>query len=124
MKKDMKYYVDKYIKMCSLLCKEESDYTEENVKRHNKAMKELIMLKKKLHEQKQLEEEVYEVLLNSEDCYIRQSAATDCLELNCHVDKSVKILKQICRCGGRMEAMTAKRTLRIWNGEIDPREPF
>ena len=117
-------YVDEYIILCSQLCKKAEDYTKEKVAKHNMAMKKIEKLKKHMYLDAQLTESVYSILLNCKDPYVQQTAATDCLLLKIHVDASVKILKSISRCGDRMSAMEAKRTLLIWKGKINPSDPF
>ena len=72
----------------------------------------------------QLTESVYSLLLNCEDIYVQQSAATDCLLLKIHIDASVKILKKVSRSRNRMLSMEAKRALLIWKGKIGPYDPF
>ena len=116
--------VEEYIMLCSQLCKKAEDYTKEKVARHNVAMKKLNKLKKNMYMVPELAENVYRVLLNCEESYVQQTAATDCLMINIHVDASVKILKRISSCGDRMSAMGAKRTLLIWEGKLSPSDPF
>ena len=117
-------YVDEYIMLCSQLCKKAEDYTKEKVAKHNIAMRKLTKLKEGMYIDDQLTENVYSILLNCEDGYVQQTAATDCLLLNIHVDTSVEILKKISRGGNRMSAMGAKRTLLIWEGKLSPSDPF
>lgn len=117
-------YVKEYIMLCSQMCKMPEDYTKENVKRHNIAMRKLNKLKESIHIDNELTENVYRILLECEDAYVQQTAATDCLQLNIYVDDSVEILKKISRCGDKMSAMGAKRTLLIWEGKLNPRDPF
>ena len=117
-------YVNEYVKLCSQLCKKEEDYTKENILLHNKAMKRLIKLKEKMYLDSQITSDVYDKLLCSNDPYIKQDAATECLSLRIHTDASLAILKEIVRSGERMSAMSAKRTLLIWEGKLDPDSPF
>lgn len=124
MNNELSKIIEKYIFLCSQMCKCADDYTKEKVAKHNKAMKALIQLKKKLHADANLTEQVYAVLLKSKDIYVRQSAATECLSLNIYTEESAKILKEICLQGNRMAAMGARRTLLIWEGKLDPNDPF
>ena len=117
-------YADEYIVLCSQLCQKAEDYTKEKVAEHNRAMKKLSKLKNDMYKDLRLTESVYSTLLSNEDAYVQQTAATDCLLLNIHVGTSVKILKKVYRCGDRMSAMGAKRTLLIWEGKLSPDEPF
>ena len=110
--------------LCSQFCKEAEDYTKENVANHNKAIKKMNTLKKNIHDNAQLKEAVYGILLSNEDTYVRQSAATDCLLMGIHIDAAVQILKNICKYGDRMSAMGAKRALLIWEGKLDPNDPY
>lgn len=116
--------VDEYVLLCSQLCKNEEDYTKEKVSKHNAAMRKLNKLKKNMNTDSQLTESVYSLLLNCEDIYVQQSAATDCLLLKIHIDTSVKILKKVSRSRNRMLSMEAKRALLIWKGKIGPYDPF
>ena len=124
MSREIYRYVEKYIELCSLLCKHEADYTKENIKIHNKAMKELNKLIAEISNDIEKAKCMYEVLLSQEDVHIKQLAATDCLNFNIYVKEAVKILKKISTSGNRMASMGAKRTLRIWKGELDPSDPF
>lgn len=116
--------VEKYISLCSLQCRNESDYTKKKVKIHNKAVTELRRLVEDICADAQIARNVYERLLHSEDAFVQQSAATDCLTLNIHTGQAVKILKHISKYGNRMDSMTAKRTLLVWSGKLDPNAPF
>ena len=116
--------VEKYINLCSLLCKDEEDYSRDRIKIHNKAMAELKRLADEIGADMPLAAKVYETLLYSQDAFIQQSAATDCLQLKIHINQAIKTLKRIQKNGGRMAAMTAKRTLLIWNGKLNPDDPF
>ena len=124
MKFNTSNYVDEYILLCSRLCKKAEDYTKEKVARHNTAMRRINKLKKSMYMDFELTEEVYKVLLNCEDPYVQQAAATDCLSLNIYVDASLKILKRISLCGDRMSAMGAQRVLLIWAEKLNPNDPF
>ena len=116
--------IDQYIGLCDLMCKEESDYTSEKVKLHNKAMKQMQILTQKLSADIDLANKVYAVLLQHEDRFIQQSAATECLSIKIHTKRALCILKEISRKENRMAAMAAKRTLLIWKGKINPHDPF
>lgn len=116
--------VDKYVILCSQLCKTEEDYTKEKVSKHNIAMRKINKLKKSMYANPQLAEGVYGILLKCEDIYIQQTAATDCLLLKIHIDESIKILKRISKCSNRMLSMGAKRTLLIWEGKLNPYDPY
>ena len=124
MRKDKLYYIEKYVMLCGSLCKVATDYTRAKVKKHNKAMQQLILLEEELSGEIGLAEEVYDSLLNSTDNYVRQSAATDCLRFNIHTERAIAELEYICANGERMAAMGADRILRIWRGELDPSKPF
>ena len=117
-------YVDEYIVLCSQLCKKAEDYTKEKVSMHNSAMRRLNKLKKSMYVDNELTKDVYRVLLDCKDTYVQQTAATDCLRLNIYIDLSVSILKKICRYGDRTSAMGARRTLLIWEGKLNPSDPF
>ena len=121
---NVRSFVDEYILLCTQLCKKADDYTKENVAKHNKAMKKLNVLRKEMYNDIQFAERVYKALLYHPEVYVQQSAATDCLRLNIHTNDSVKILKNICKQGDRMSSMSAKRTLLIWEGKLNPNDPF
>ncbi len=116
--------IEKYINLCDMMCKEELDYTKEKVKIHNNAMRKMQNLTKGLRSDILLANKVYAVLLQNKDSFIQQSVATECLSLKIHIEASLSILKNISRKGSRMAAMAAKRTLLIWDGKIDPNDPF
>ena len=124
MKSNTNNYVDKYIMLCSQLCKTVEDYTNKKVAKHNRAVKKLIKLKEQMYADDELTEKVYKILLSYEDTHVQQSAATDCLRLNIYTYTSVKILKSIIQNGDRMSAMGAERTLLIWEGKLSPDKPF
>lgn len=117
-------FVERYVSLCSLLCKNESDYTKQKVKIHNKAMAELRSLVDEISADMYLADNIYGKLLHCEESFVQQSAATDCLSLKIHTKQAVKILKRISKYGNRMDAMAAKRTLLIWGGKLDPNDPF
>ena len=116
--------ISRYIQLCSSMCKVAQDYTKEKVKKHNTAMKNLSKLKEDICVDRELMLAVYDALLNNSDDYVRQAAATDCLEYKIFEIRSVNILKQICKNKNQMMAMGAKRTLLIWKGKISPKDPF
>lgn len=116
--------IQKYISLCDLMCKEDADYTTQKVRTHNQAMKKMQSLTRNLSSDISLADNVYAVLLRHEDSFIQQSAATECLSLNIHIEDALSILKQISKKGNRMAAMAAKRTLLIWNGQLNPNDPF
>ena len=124
MKSNTNNYVDKYIMLCSQLCKTVEDYANVKVAKHNRAVKKLIKLKEQMYADDELTEKVYKILLSYEDTHVQQSAATDCLRLNIYTNTSVKILKSIIQNGDRMSAMGAERTLLIWEGKLSPDKPF
>ena len=124
MKTDKEQYIEEYIRLSGFLAKKPSDYTKKTTKKHNKAMKQLLLLEKDLSKNLQLATEVYSILLNNEDLYIKQSAATECLDLRICVDQSIEVLEYIRQNGERMASMGADRILRIWRGELDPSKPF
>ena len=115
---------DKYVRLCAQMCKCADDYTKMKIVKNNKAVKERNLLKKQLYTDIDLCKDVYDLLLDNEDLYVRQAAATDCLSLNIHIDKSRQILQSICKHGNRMAAMGAERALLIWEGKLDPKDPF
>lgn len=117
-------YSEKYVYLCSLMCKKAEDYTKEKVATNNKAVKRFVKLRKTIQIDLALSREVYDILLQSNDVYVRQSAATDCLSLNIHVKRAVKILKHISRSSDTMTAMGAKRALLMWQGKLDNSSPF
>ena len=117
-------YVEKYISLCSMLCKSPDDYNKNKVNNHNKAIRKLITLREELSKNDILSYKVYSILLENADIYIRQSAATECLNLNIHIEKSEQLLEYIIQKGERMASMGAERTLKIWRGEIKPTDPF
>ena len=116
-------YIGKYINLNSKLFSPD-DLTDENLKQHNKASRAIYKLCDELKENIDLAEKVYSELLENEDIDIQQGAATNCLELNIHIKKSVKILEHISKKGDGWFAAGAKRTLKIWRGEIGPYDPF
>jgi len=120
---DVQVIVDQYIRLCSQLCQKPSDYTKENVRKHNKAMRELLRLTDKIKRSPEIMGAVFSVLLNQSDAYVRQNAATTCLNMGIHTAKAVGILEQISKSKDRMAAMGAQRTLRIWKGELDANSP-
>ena len=124
MNKDLNKFVDEYIALCGQLCQKAEDYTRENVVTHNRAVKKLNSLKERAHVDRDFAEKMYHALLTHNDMYVRQDAATECLFLNIHIATSLEILKKISRGKERMAAMGAKRTLLIWEGKLDPRDPF
>lgn len=114
-----------YIKYHSKLCNKREDYySKKNVLIHNKAMRKLIALREEIAADMDTANEVYKLLLSCENIYVQQSAASDCLKLNIHVDQSLQILKDIIENGDRMQSMAAKRMLLIWEGKLDPNSPF
>ncbi len=117
-------FFDEYVKYVSQLCKKQEDYTKEKVAKHNKAVKNLLILKKQIKADKIIANEVYDLLLCYDDTNVQQSAATDCLSLNIHIDKSLQILKNVSKNGDTMSSMSAKRTLLIWEGRLNPNSPF
>jgi predicted nucleic acid-binding OB-fold protein len=116
--------IEEYIRLCNLMCKEASDYTNEKVKVHNNAMKQMQSLTQTLRADMDLASKVYAVLLEHEDCFIRQSAATECLSIKIHTKHAISILKEIGKKGNKMAAMAAKRTLLIYKGKMNPDAPF
>ena len=120
----MKQYIDEYVSLCGQMCKSAEDYTNQNVKRHNHAMKDMLRLVDQLHKDTQLLLSVYNELLKHEDMFVKHCAAADCLRFGVHTDQAVKVLKMVCRKGDRMEAFAAKRSLKIWEGKLDPNDPF
>lgn len=123
MKKDKEYYIEKYVELCGSLCKVAEDYTRAKVRKHNRAMKQLISMEKELREDVALEKEVYAALLSSGDECVRQTAAGCCLKCNLHIERAVEVLEEIRSKGERMAAMGAEFALGVWRGEIDPRKP-
>ena len=120
----MQDYVQTYVNLCSLLCKEPEDYSPENVIVHNQAMKELLRLTESLQKDMLLALDVYAALLEHEDIYVRHAAATDCLSLNIHIKRAVRVLKIICWTGSKSSKMAAKRVLKIWRKKLTPDQPF
>ena len=114
----------RYMEISSQLCKKPSDYTKEHIRRHNRAMKERMGLAETIAGNLTLAQQVYRILLSQNDLYIRQSAATDCLNLGIHTVQSVEILTEISGSQNRMAAMGAQRALAVWRGEISASEPF
>lgn len=124
MNKDLNKFVDEYIALCGQLCQKAEDYTKENIVTHNRAIKKLNTLKERAHADRDFAEKMYLALLTYNDMYVRQDAATECLFLGIHIATSRKILKEISRGKERMAAMGAKRTLLIWEGKLNPMDPF
>lgn len=120
----MNRYVDEYVLLCGQLCMTADDYTKQNVKRHNQAMTKMMRLTEQLRDDIPVAVVVYGELLNYENLFVKQCAASDCLSLGIHTDQAVKVLKMICRKGEKMAAMAAKRSLEIWKGKLDPNAPF
>jgi len=116
-------YVEKIIELWSKLCQKPDDYTKAKVKINNLAIDELIPLIEELTKDHDLSEKVFEELLENNDPFIRQNAASHCLSLNLHIEKSVKTLKGFLKHGKPWEAMGAERSLKIWRGEIGPNDP-
>ncbi len=87
-------------------------------------MKELIKLNKEISRDAELERQVFLDLIENEDEYVRQSAASRCLELGIEVKKAVKIIKSFRNSQNPMSASWAARTLKLWRGEIGPKDPF
>lgn len=124
MNKDLNVFVNEYIALCGQLCKKAEDYTRENVVKHNRAIKKLNSLKKRAHADCDFTEKMYHTLLTYNDMYVQQDAATECLFLGIHIATSLEILKKISRGRERMAAMGAKRALLIWEGKLNPSDPF
>ena len=116
-------YIEKIIQLSSQLCQKPDDYTKNKVKEHNKAARKLTVLENALANDIEMAKEVFGELLESENMFIKQNAATHCLELSLHIKKSVKILEHICKKGEVWNAMGAERQLKIWRGEIEPDDP-
>ena len=116
--------IDEYVELCSHISKTADDYTKETVAENNKAMRRMNELTQKLNSDKNVANEVYGVLLDHADTHVRQCAATDCLFQIIHVERALKILKDIRRHGDKMSAMAAKRTILIWKGQLNPDDPF
>lgn len=121
----MKQYVYEYVSLCGQMCKSADDYTsQKNVRQHNQAMTKMMRLTEQLRDDISVARVVYGELLDYEDLFVRQCAASDCLGLGIHTDQAVKVLKMICRKDDRMAAMAAKRSLAIWKGKLDPNSAF
>ncbi len=116
--------VGRYVELCADLCKAPEDYTPTRVKQHNRTMKEIIKLDEELGHDAELAGQVYLDLMEHEDDYVRQSAATRCLELGIETKKAVKIIKSFRRSRNPMSAGWAERTLKLWRGKIGPNDPF
>lgn len=124
MNNDLNEFVDEYIALCGQLCKKAEDYTRENVVTHNRAIKKLNALKDRAHADRYFAETMYHALLSQNDMYVRQDAATECLLLNIHISTSLEILKEISQGRDKTAALVAKRTLLIWEGKLNPNDPF
>ena len=107
-------YVDDYILLCSKLCKDSNDYNRSKVQQNNRAYKKLTRLKLEISKDIATALNVYSILLNDQNVFIQQSAATDCLKLNIHIEESVHVLRNISHSTDRMRAISAKRTLLVW----------
>lgn len=116
--------IERYVHLCKLMCREASDYTEERVKIHNRAMKEMQDLTETIRSDMSMANKVYAALLEHGDSLVQQSAATECLSLKIHMKPALTVLKRISRKGNRMAAMAAKRTLLIWKGRLNPNDPY
>lgn len=124
MNNDLNVFVNEYITLCGQLCKNIEDYTKENVVKHNMAIKKLNSLKERAHADSDFAKKLYHTLLTNNDMYVQQDAATECLFLDIHIATSLKILKKISQGKEKMAAMRAKRTLLIWEGKLNPSDPF
>ena len=125
MEYNVESYIEKYVLLCSKMCKKPDDYLDKkNVKKHNEAMKSLNKLTEELYKNTQLSCEVYYVLLNCEDDYVKMCAAADCLKLEIYVKDALKILKRISRSKDKMASMSAERILLVYKGKLAPDEPF
>ena len=116
--------IDEYVELCSHMCKTADDYTPEKVAENNKVMRRKNELIHSFYTSEVIAKEVYGKLLDHPDAFVRQCAATDCLFQVIHVERALRILKDIRRHGDRMSAMAAKRTILVWKGKLNPDEPF
>jgi hypothetical protein len=117
-------YIEQYINLCSMLCKEPEDYTKSRVRGHNKAMRELIALDGELSGNAGLLEKAYFELLEDEDIYVQLTVAARCLNLGFHVDRAAEILEFIREKGDGLYCAYAERVLKVWRGEIRGDEAF
>ena len=89
MKDDYMYFIDLSLLQCT-----KKDYGDKSkVKAHNQALGKLSILKEKMKENLDLDE--MEVLLEHSDERVVINAASFCLEIGAHKDKSCIVLKKI-----------------------------
>ena len=115
--------LEKYLALSSKVYKRREDYLKIKASVHNRAMRQLIALDAELSEKASLAEVVYGELLKNEDEYIQWSAAACCLRLGVLTEESLNVLDNIIASGDQWMTFHAKRTLKIWRGEIDPTQP-
>jgi len=120
----IKEYIDRYLDLHSKTCRKPGDYEKISLRKHNKAMRELISLYDEINSDRGLAEEVYSELLQNADMDVQLSAAASCLKLNIHIEDATEILERISKTGHSMAATNAVRVLGVWRGEIDPDKPW
>ena len=113
----MQEYVEKYLEICSALCKNPDDYTKANVKRHNEAMVELQSFVEELVKDREKAEKVFAELMDNEDIAVQASVCGNCLKYDILTEKAEKRLKKISR-SKNYHSFGAEMTLKVWRGEI------
>lgn len=102
---------DKFIQ----LCKETEDYSKNGVKKHNKAMKELLLVFNEFEKNRDLALDFYRELLDNDDERVRDHAAAHCLRMEIHLDKAQSILANISETSSNpLTKFSAGMTLNAW----------
>lgn len=108
-------YIEKFINLCTILCKKKEDYTKTNILKHNKAMKKLAEIYNKLSNDKNNAEIIYNKLMNTDDENTRAIAASHSLSLNINLDKAQEVLNNIIENNNNpFEKFNAEMTLKVW----------
>lgn len=108
-------YIKKFIKLCERLCKENEDYTKTNAVKHNKSMKKLAEMCKKLSYDKNNAEIIYNTLMKHDDENIRAIAAFHSLSLNINLEKAQEVLRNIIEnTNNPIEKFNAEMLLKAW----------
>lgn len=108
----------KFLDLCERCCHKPEDYTKEKVKQHNKATRELFALSKEISQDQELATGVFAVLLQSEDAFVRTTAAAHCLKYGFHEQQAEKLLEKTSKGKDKMAAFSAEMTLSVWRGEV------
>ena len=90
-----------------------------NYKTHNNEMKKLSKLFNITSKDENLCNEVYSVLLNSDNEVTLLTASTECLKLNIFIEKAESNLKKLIdRKDLGIISFNAEMTLKVWKGEV------